>query len=62
MTKHEILAKNLTLSGYGADYTVILNILHKLSEEELDELAYSMYRTAEKVGMDAFDCDELYQY
>lgn len=60
MTKYEILATNLTLSGYGSDYATIINILSKLSEDDIDKLTYNLYRTAEKIGLDAFDCTDVY--
>jgi hypothetical protein len=62
MTKHEILAKNLTKSGYGASYEKIFGILSKLDESEINDLTYSMFRTADKCGLDAFDCVELFEW
>lgn len=62
MTKAEILAKNLTKSGCGDDYESILKILSKLTEQEIDSLSYNCYRTADKCGMDAFNCDELFEW
>lgn len=62
MKKAEIFAKNLCKSGYGDNYESILKILSKLTEDEVDSLAYNCYRTAEKVGIEAFECDEEFQY
>jgi hypothetical protein len=60
--KAEIFASNLCKSGYGDDYNTILKILNKLTEDEIDSLAYNCYRTAEKVGIEAFECDELFEW
>lgn len=54
-TKNEIFASNLSASGYS-DYNEILTILNKLTPEEIEKLEYACYRTAEKIGEDAFDC------
>jgi hypothetical protein len=62
MQKAEILAKNLTKSGYGDGYETILKILSKLNNDEIDSLVYNCYRTAEKCGIDAFDCEELFEW
>ncbi|PGT90034.1 hypothetical protein [Bacillus thuringiensis] len=62
LTKAEIFAKNITASGYGDGYEKTLKILSKLTDEELESLAYSCYRTSEKRGSDAFDCGEVYEY
>lgn len=62
MSKAEILAKNLTKSGYGEGYDVIYNILLKLTEEEIELLTYNLYRTAEKCGEDAFDCIDIFEW
>jgi hypothetical protein len=61
MKKAEILAKNLTKSGYGSDFETIHGILSKLTEVEIEALSYNLYRTAEKCGLEAFECDELYE-
>lgn len=53
-TKSEILAKNLTM--YEGNYEAILSILNKLTDEEVETLAYNCYRTSEKIGEDAFSC------
>jgi hypothetical protein len=58
----EILAKNLTKSGYGTTYEEIFKILSKLDENEIKNLTYNMYRTADKCGLDAFDCIELFEW
>lgn len=62
MKEVEILAKNLTCHGYGSDYNEIYRILSKLTAEEISNLTYNLYRTSEKCGMDAFDCDELFKW
>lgn len=62
MSKAEVLAKNLTKSGYGDGYTDILEILSKLTDEEIESLTYNCYRTAEKCGEDAFDCKEVFNW
>lgn len=59
LTKYEIFAKNLSVSGYGMSYEQVLAIAERLSDRELDEFAYTCYRTSEKLGADAFDCDQL---
>lgn len=61
MTGAETLAKNLTQSGYGAEYPELLKILNKLTYEDIDTLTYSCYRAAEKCGLDVFDCQVLYK-
>lgn len=48
-------ARRLSASGYGASYEEILSIFKWLTDEEIEVLAYSAYRTAEKLGEDAFD-------
>lgn len=48
-------ASRLSASGYGASYSEILAIFKWLTDEEIEILAYSAYRTAEKLGEDAFD-------
>lgn len=53
-TKAEILAKNL--SRYEGNYEAILSILNKLTDEEVETLAYNCYRTSENIGEDAFCC------
>lgn len=60
-TKAEILASNLSRSGYGATKEELLLILNKLTEDDLEKLTYNMYRTSEKMGSDAFDCRGLYE-
>lgn len=62
MTKAEVFAQNISKSGYGDDYETILKILNKLTPEEVDSLAYNCYRTAEKISIDALDCDQLFTY
>lgn len=59
---HKILAKNLTYSGYGETEEVILKILSRIPEDELSKLTYNMYRTAEKIGPDAFDEKNIFKY
>lgn len=59
--KAKIFAMNLSASGYGWNYEDLLPILEKLSEKEIEILAYNCYRTAEKLGVDAFDCHTLYE-
>lgn len=54
-TKNEIFASNITATGYS-DYNEILIILNKLTPDEIEKLEYACYRTAEKIGADAFDC------
>lgn len=49
-----LLAKALTESGYGVDYERAVQILSKLSDEDIRDLSYLMYRTGEKIGYDAF--------
>lgn len=60
MNAHEILARNLTASGYGVDREEMLVILNKLSEEDVHNLAYNCHRTSEKLGENAFDSTRLY--
>lgn len=62
LRKVDILANNLTKSGYGERYETIRDILLKLTEDDIEKLTYNLYRTAEKCGMDAFDCDELFEW
>lgn len=59
LSKREIFARNLSRSGYGMSYDQVLAIAERLSDRELDEFSYTCYRTAEKLGADAFDCDQL---
>lgn len=61
MRKYEIFARNLTKSGYGFDYEIILKILNKLTDKEVDKLAFNCYMTSEKLGKYAFDCDVLFE-
>ncbi|AEZ50308.1 hypothetical protein BPS13_0129 [Bacillus phage BPS13] len=51
----EILAWNMTRHGYGASYERVKALLSDFTDDQIDILAYQMYRTAEKTGMDAFD-------
>lgn len=62
LTKAEIFAKNITASGYGNGYEKTLKILSKLTDEEIESLTYSCYRTSEKQGLNAFDCNAVYEY
>ncbi|AHZ10251.1 hypothetical protein [Bacillus phage Hakuna] len=54
-TPAEVLAWNMTRHGYGASYERIKALLVDFTDDQLEILAYQMYRTAEKTGMDAFD-------
>lgn len=54
-TKNEIFASNLTASGYSNE-DQLKKILGKLTEDEIETLEYACYRTAEKLGADAFEC------
>lgn len=60
MTPHEILATNLANCGYGMTKEELLPLLQRFTEQELEELTYNLYRTAEKMGPDGFDCEELW--
>lgn len=59
MSKNEIFAENLTATGYGKSKEEILAILNKLTEDEVEALAYVSYRLAEKCGPDYFSADEV---
>lgn len=54
-TKNEIFASNLAASGYSNE-DQLKKILGKLTEAEIETLEYACYRTAEKLGEDAFEC------
>lgn len=60
MTPQEILATNLANFGYGMTKEQLLPLLQRFTEDELREFTYNLYRTAEKMGPDGFDCDELW--
>lgn len=57
-TNAQIFSKNISKSGYGENYETILKIMNKLSEDEIEILAYNCYRTAEKLGENAFELIE----
>lgn len=59
---HKILARNLAYSGYGESEEVVLAILSRIPEDELEKLTYNLYRTAEKLGEDAFDNKHPFKY
>lgn len=54
----EILSWNMTRHGYGASYERMKALLSDFTDDQLDILAYQMYRTAEKSGMGAFDAQQ----
>lgn len=62
MGKAEILARNIIKSGYGVGFDRIFEILSKLTDKEIDDLTYVLHRTCEKVGLDAFDCDDIVEW
>lgn len=50
---HDEMATRLSRSGYGLPPPGLARILRKLSEDELHDLLYNVYRTAQKEGIDA---------